>query len=312
MATPAGASQSDLDRAQVRANRAAAEYSAAQSKLAELESKIGGLQARVAETTKALAARQGAVKERAVQQFIRGSAGNGNILDADLAASSRANALVRMVSLGDANALDEYRQSAQDQGLAQEDLVAAKAQSTALVKQLRTSVNSALAELAKLKKLEADRKAREAQRRVVAGRTSAPRGPRFIAGNGSWMCPVQGPHSFSDDFGAPRSGGRRHQGNDILAPRNTPIVANVGGSVREHDNGLGGRAYYLEGDDGNEYYGAHLESYAGGSGHVPQGTVIGYVGNSGDARNGPTHLHFEIHPGGGAAVDPYPTLKQYC
>jgi murein DD-endopeptidase MepM/ murein hydrolase activator NlpD len=127
------------------------------------------------------------------------------------------------------------------------------------------------------------------------------------------MCPVQGPHSFSNDYGAPRGGGsRRHQGVDILSPRGTPVVANVSGSVRRHDNGLGGISYYLEGVDGNEYYGAHLESYAGRTGQVAQGTVIGYVGNSGDARGGPTHLHFEIHPGGGGSVNPYPTLRQYC
>ncbi|MEA3056776.1 MAG: hypothetical protein QOD30_2208, partial [Actinomycetota bacterium] len=86
----------------------------------------------------------------------------------------------------------------------------------------------------------------------------------------------------------------------------------VSGSVRRHDNSLGGISYYLEGVDGNEYYGAHLDSYAGRTGQVPQGTVIGYVGNTGDARGGATHLHFEIHPGGGSSVNPYPTLRQYC
>lgn len=314
-ATPADASQAELDSAQARANRAAAQLSAAETKLAELQGKIGGLEARVAETTKALAARQGAIKERAVQQYIRGSVGDGNVLDADLAASTRANALARFVSLGDDNALDLYRQAAQDQGVARGELASAKAQSAALVKQLQSRVNAAFAELEKLKKLEAERKAREAQRRVAPSRSRPARGagPRFIAGNGSWMCPVQGPHAFSDDYGDPRGGGTRtHQGNDILAPRNTPIVANVGGSVKQHYSSLGGLSYYLQGDDGNEYYGAHLESYVGGTGHVSQGTVIGYVGNSGDARGGPTHLHFEIHPGGGRPVDPYPTLKQYC
>jgi murein DD-endopeptidase MepM/ murein hydrolase activator NlpD len=126
------------------------------------------------------------------------------------------------------------------------------------------------------------------------------------------MCPVQGPRAFSNDWGDPRSGGRRHQGNDILAPRGTAVVASVGGSVRRHNSGMGGLSYYLSGDDGNTYYGAHLDSYVGGSGRVSQGTVIGYVGNSGNARGGPPHLHFEIHPGGGRPVNPYSTLRQYC
>jgi murein DD-endopeptidase MepM/ murein hydrolase activator NlpD len=123
---------------------------------------------------------------------------------------------------------------------------------------------------------------------------------------------VAGPHAFSNDFGDPRAGGRQHQGNDILSPRGTPVVAPVSGSVRRHDNGAGGIAFYLDGDDGNQYYGAHLQSYAGLNGQVDQGTVIGYVGNTGDAAGGPTHLHFEIHPGGGSAINPYATLRQYC
>ncbi len=100
-------------------------------------------------------------------------------------------------------------------------------------------------------------------------------------------------------------------GNDILAPRGTPVVANVSGVVEQHDNGLGGHAYFLNGNDGNSYYGAHLDSY-GASGQVSAGTVIGTVGDSGDAQGGPTHLHFEIHPGGNGNINPYPTLTRYC
>ncbi len=126
------------------------------------------------------------------------------------------------------------------------------------------------------------------------------------------MCPVQGPRAFSNDWGQPRSGGRRHQGNDILSPRGTPVVASVSGTVRGHNSSLGGISYYLKGDDGNTYFGTHLDSLSGASGRVAQGAVLGTVGDSGNARGGPTHLHFEIHPGGGAPVNPYPTLSQYC
>ncbi len=126
------------------------------------------------------------------------------------------------------------------------------------------------------------------------------------------MCPVQGPRAFSNDWGQPRSGGRRHQGNDILSPRGTPVVASVSGTVRGHNSSLGGISYYLKGDDGNTYFGTHLDSLSGASGRVAQGAVLGTVGDSGNARGGPTHLHFEIHPGGGAPVNPYPTLSQHC
>ena len=135
------------------------------------------------------------------------------------------------------------------------------------------------------------------------------------APSGPWTCPVQGPHSFSNDFGAPRYGGgyHRHQGNDLIAPRGVPVVANVSGTYSRSINGLGGFSYHLQGDDGILYYGAHLDHYSGISGgRVSQGTVLGYVGNSGDARGGVTHLHFEMHPGGGAATNPYPYLIRYC
>jgi murein DD-endopeptidase MepM/ murein hydrolase activator NlpD len=125
------------------------------------------------------------------------------------------------------------------------------------------------------------------------------------------VCPVQGPHSFSNDYGMARPGGRSHQGNDILAPRGTPIVMNVSGVMSRHQAGLGGRSYYIQGDDGRRYFGTHLDGYSDATGRLPAGTVIGYVGNDGDARGGPTHLHFEMHVGG-SPVNPYQTLSQYC
>ena len=131
-----------------------------------------------------------------------------------------------------------------------------------------------------------------------------------MAGDG-WVCPVAGPRAFSNDYGAPRGGGRSHQGTDLLSPRGTPVVANVSGVVQQHGNSLGGLAYFLRGDDGNRYYGAHLDSY-GASGQVSAGTVIGTVGDSGDAQGGPTHLHFEIHPGGNGNTNPYSTISRYC
>ncbi|MGH9225631.1 MAG: M23 family metallopeptidase [Acidimicrobiales bacterium] len=100
-------------------------------------------------------------------------------------------------------------------------------------------------------------------------------------------------------------------GNDILSPRGTPVVASVGGSVTHRSGSVSGLAYYLRGDDGNEYFGAHLDSF-GASGRVSAGTVVGYVGNTGDASGAAPHLHFEIHPGGSGNVNPYPTLVRYC
>ena len=111
------------------------------------------------------------------------------------------------------------------------------------------------------------------------------------------VCPVAGPTTFSDTWLAPRSGGRQHQGVDMFADESTPVVAPVDGEVELGENNLGGRVFRLWGDDGNFYYGAHLSAWADISGQVAAGTVIGYVGHTGDAANTPPHLHFEIHVG---------------
>ena len=129
-------------------------------------------------------------------------------------------------------------------------------------------------------------------------------------GGPGFLCPVAGPSSFVDTWGAPRSGGRKHQGVDMISHRGTPAVAVVAGVTRISRNRLGGNALWLDGVDGNSYYYAHFDRY-GKIGPVNAGDVVGYVGDTGDARGTP-HLHFEVHPGRGAAVDPYPTARSHC
>ncbi|MEY2444366.1 MAG: peptidoglycan LD-endopeptidase LytH [Ilumatobacteraceae bacterium] len=139
---------------------------------------------------------------------------------------------------------------------------------------------------------------------------SPPAPPAPVITDAAWICPVAGPTAFGDTWGAPRSGGRTHQGVDMMSPFGTPLVAVVAGNATFRTNTLGGNTISLNGADGNGYYYAHLSSWEGASRSVSAGEVIGYVGHTGDTSA--NHLHFEIHPGGGAAVNPYPTVRQYC
>ena len=132
-----------------------------------------------------------------------------------------------------------------------------------------------------------------------------------------FVFPVGKPHSFGDSFGAPRMVGTEyahaHQGTDIFAPLGTPLVACERAIVSQIGSDvLGGNKLWLKGESGTYYYYAHLSGFADGLTNgqlVEPGQVVGYVGDTGNARGGSPHLHFEIHPDGGAAVNPYPLLK---
>ena len=142
--------------------------------------------------------------------------------------------------------------------------------------------------------------------------------------------PVLGTVSYTDDFGEPRPGGA-HQGIDIIAPKRALALAAEAGKVEFwKSSATAGCMLYLHGQSGTTYYYIHLNNdltkrndnrgkcvagtaYAKGlknGAKVVAGDVIGYVGDSGDANGIHPHLHFELHPGGGRAVDPYPWLKR--
>lgn len=126
--------------------------------------------------------------------------------------------------------------------------------------------------------------------------------------------PVPATCKYWDTFGAPRSGGRAHQGVDIAAKSGTPIYAVQDGRISKQQKdskaSLAGNAIWLKMKDGTYYFYGHLSAFAEGVGlgsPVHAGDVIGYVGATGNAEI--PHLHFEVHPWGGAAVNPYPILR---
>jgi murein DD-endopeptidase MepM/ murein hydrolase activator NlpD len=140
---------------------------------------------------------------------------------------------------------------------------------------------------------------------------------------GGYVFPVYGPSSFGDTFGAPRytiaSGW--HHGEDIFAPLGAPVLAVADGTVFSVGwNRVGGYRLWLRDRGGNEFYYAHLSAYSPAAVNgtdVKAGTVLGFVGSTGDAEGTPYHLHFEIHPVGllwqgyDGAVRPYPYLMAW-
>jgi len=142
-----------------------------------------------------------------------------------------------------------------------------------------------------------------------------PPAPAPPVSSGGMACPVNGAVAFTDTYGAPRSGGRSHQGVDMIAAKGTPVVAIEGGVLDLGSSSLGGITIWLNGNSGDEYYYAHLDGYASGvfdGMSVSVGELIGYVGNTGNAIYTVSHLHFEFHPGGGGAVNPTPLVASLC
>ena len=219
-------------------------------------------------------------------------------------------------------ALEGYR-SALDTKFAQQNalisrLAADQAEGEKLVRQLKAQAHREY--------LDALRKAQERQRQQIGGGGGG-------GGGGNWVpgiivrCPVAGPNAFGDSFGAPRyfGGYHPHAGTDMMSPMGTPIVAPFDGVAVDGFNPAGGNTVVVTGSQGY-VYNAHLSRF-GATGHVSAGTVIGYVGNTGDAQGGPTHDHFEWHPNSippnpwrspygytviGSAIDPYPYLNAVC
>jgi murein DD-endopeptidase MepM/ murein hydrolase activator NlpD len=217
-------------------------------------------------------------------------------------------------------ALLQARQAAAEDAREREEAEAEEraAELAGVLAQRRALLGDARADLRRLIKEERERRARlaalEAARRATLSSLpyASSGSARAAVPRGSYAFPVAGPARFSDDWLAPRGGGRAHEGIDIMAAGGTPVVAAADGSLYNVGyNGLGGWRLWLRDGNGTTYYYAHLSSYAPAAREgaaVARGTVIGYVGNSGDASGGPTHLHFEIHPGGGGPVPPYPII----
>jgi murein DD-endopeptidase MepM/ murein hydrolase activator NlpD len=280
---------------------AASQASTLGTEVADLEARLTRLEAEKAQAVARLQQARLQLKKRAVAGYMGSPAAPINqMLDAaDFNDLSRRFQLMQSVVESDRARIDEYNAAREAVGNELDGVVAtldAKRSALVVASTVLDGADSAL--LAK-------------QIQVAAVKAGG-----AVIGGG-FVFPVGGQHSFSDTFGAPRMFGTAyahlHQGTDIFAASGTPLLAVERGVVIQMGSDvLGGTKLWLVGASGTRYYYAHLSAFAEGmteNALVKAGDVVGFVGNTGNAATTPAHLHFEVHPGGGPAVNPYPLLK---
>jgi murein DD-endopeptidase MepM/ murein hydrolase activator NlpD len=313
---PASGNQAPtLAALKAQARQTAAKYSEAQTAYARLGDQVDALQGQISDlegrlaplrqeiTRQAVAVYQGDVAAAAVTHFEAAAA---------MMRSDRAAHLVADLTSRDVPAIRTLLATRKRLSDRQADLQGRRHEQDMALATLagqRDQISHELEQLAVALPAPAPR--RPAPR---ASRSRSPLGQRLagaVAGVSSFICPIDGPLAFTDDFGAPRGGGRRHMGNDLLSPRGTTNVAVVTGTIETRPWAGGGITIFLHGDDGNTYVYMHLLQIEGAvPRRVVQGDVIGLTGATGHAFG--YHTHFEFHPGGGDAISPYPLISAAC
>ena len=341
LALPADAETTpSLDDARRRANEAAGRVQKLEAELGGLDGELTRLETERRSAEAELERLRAQVQRVAIDRYTHAGDDNPILVASDLNEGERAKVLVQIVTQGDHDAVDRYAATKDRLARTTEEVERRRARPSQATRRARTR-REAIGRRARPARTTRGAAPRGRASRRGGGRPSSQRrgvptarrhnfvrsrmhrpqakpgegrpssaAPRQVA-SGEWVCPVQGPHTFRDSWGDARSGGRAHKGTDIMAPRGTPVVNPVSGNVTTKGDSLGGLSFHVQGDDGNYYYGTHLDSYSGATGHLPAGTVVGYVGDTGNAQG--THLHFEIHIGGyGNPINPYPTVARYC
>lgn len=344
-----------MDELRGEAQALADAYEAAYARDLALQSDIEQLESVIASRNIEIRQLRGRAQDRAVEMYIDAAgvglatvfnSANPNEVDArseylgDLSQADRALftglAALSVQLNSEKDRLDLAREE-QAASLAQLEAVAAElnarlsaAQESydALYEQYLEEERARLAELERQRRLAEERARREAEEAArlatstttgaTTTTTAAPADDEddvpVEAGNRT--CPIDGFTSFTDSWGAPRSGGRWHQGVDMLAARGTPVVAVEDGTIERMGNStLGGITVWLRTSTGDEFYYAHLDSWAAGLSEgqsVTVGQKIGEVGTSGNAPPHIPHLHWQYHPGGGGAVNPTPLARALC
>lgn len=290
-----------FDAAERARRAAAATLARSRTDVEQLSAEAATLAAQRATAAAAFRRSRDQLKRRAVARYVYGAAAEVNqLLGAGNGAEfTRRAELVRAVLDADRRRVAAFRAAEEAVGgrLAKVLTSLETAQAAAIVAATTLSDTEIEAEATRL--------------RLLAVRAG---GPLAAAG---FAFPVAGPRSYADTFGAPRMFGtpyaHSHQGTDIFAAYDTPVVAVERGVLsRVGTDVLGGNKLWLVGASGTRYYYAHLSRHAPSAADgvvVEAGEVIGYVGTSGNAAGTPPHTHLQVHPDGGQAVNPYPLLR---
>lgn len=340
--------QRELERARSAAARALEELRAANAALEDAVVEMNEINGELATlTSKTTQLRTRTNEYRAESEDLRSRAqdlvrqayigGRGDVIGASLEASSIQDAVTRRVILDQATSVDlvsitrletvsrEMDRLRADLSADLDRVAELSALSDLIVRRMETARERADQAYAKAQDVAADQlddfREAERQKRIRDEEERQKRNKDDGAGGGlpptatpGWQCPVPNGR-FINDWGFPRSGGRTHKGTDIFAPRGSPAVAVSSGTVTFDVYSLGGKIVWLRGDDGNQYYYAHNEGFPSGLSNgdrVAKGQTIAFVGNTGNAITTSPHVHFQFHPGGGSAVNPYPTLAANC
>ncbi|MFN2588607.1 MAG: murein hydrolase activator EnvC [Actinomycetota bacterium] len=300
--------QAELDATTQRVEELHADEERLESELAVIQTRISNLRKREQRLTRVVAARADELYRSGAAQMVEMLISSKSIAEL----SEKAEILSR-ASLGDTSAFVYMARTQSELDLLsgqlaekQETLKATEEELQAEADRLQSQFDSVAAEYAELQRqLARVEPAAPAPAPVPASASAIP------STNGK-ACPVGQPHSFIDSWGYPRSGGRTHEGTDIMAPYGTPVYAIVSGSITYAGYGdSAGNWQILSGSDGNAYWYLHNQSNIVTGGAVQAGQQIASVGDTGNATGVP-HLHFEYHPGGGGPVNPYSLVAAVC
>lgn len=326
-ATPVGAQSTEekledakarLTKIEQEADAATAEYESARARFIQTQDEIEATRARMGRVEGRVARVQDRLGERAREVYEMGGTGVLELLFDSESLSDFSDRVVFLDRLAqeDADLVVQADVLSEELNRFRSDLkVLAEKQANTLdiLEEKKQIIYEKLEEAAEIKERWEEQLAEEEAAALAAAQAaaaSAPGSTTTVSGGALQACPVPG-SSFVDTWGAPRSGGRSHQGVDMMAGYGTPIYAAQSGNYTQSSSSLGGNQAYVYAGNGDMTFYAHLQSYEGGGRHVSAGELIGYVGDTGNATGTP-HLHFEYHPGGGGAVNPTPYVAAVC